>query len=188
MPPLYRSQDAKATGGRERLHRGNRAPRYVILLVAEDLLKCNEFSHGLGESWRAAGAGCRAVVVRAAKRLCRIAYRMMAGREVFRHPSCRERHYIIDNLIRIFYNNYIHMDQVLHDSHEAVNRLPPGKYAAEAERLRAAVLPARGPVPPSRATAELRRASNRAAPAERDPARGLAVSSSHQNTALRHSI
>ena len=139
-PARYQSDEVDHTG--PLVGRANRALRYVILLIAENLLKCNEYFHGLGEAWRAAGAGYRAVVVRAAKRFCRIAYQMVAGRQVFRHPSCRERHYILEKL-SIFYSEHeTPLDQVLRDLHEAVNWLPAREYAAEAERLRAGLPPA----------------------------------------------
>ena len=139
-PARYQSDEVDHTG--PLVGRANRALRYVILLIAENLLKCNEYFHGLGEAWRAAGAGYRAVVVRAAKRFCRIAYQMVAGRQLFRHPSCRERHYILEKL-SIFYSEHeTPLDQVLRDLHEAVNWLPAREYAAEAERLRAGLPPA----------------------------------------------
>ena len=139
-PARYQSDEVDHTG--PLVGRANRALRYVILLIAENLLKCNEYFHGLGEAWRAAGAGYRAVVVRATKRFCRIAYQMVAGRQVFRHPSCRERHYILEKL-SIFYSEHeTPLDQVLRDLHEAVNWLPAREYAAEAERLRAGLPPA----------------------------------------------
>src|SRR5262249_14744235 len=102
-PSRYQSDQVDHTG--PLVSRANRTLRYVILLIAENLLKCNAFFHDLGESRRSAGAGYRGVVVLAAKRFCRIAYRMVAGRQVFRHPSCRERHYILEKL-SIFYSEH----------------------------------------------------------------------------------
>ena len=36
--------------------------------------------------------------VRVAKRFCRIAYQMVAGGQVFRHPSCQKRDSILHKL------------------------------------------------------------------------------------------
>jgi transposase len=139
-PARYQSDRVDRTG--PLVTRANRALRYAILLIAENLVKCNAYFHGLGEAWRAAGAGRRAIAVRAAKRFCRIAYQMVAGRQVFRHPSCRERHYILEKL-SIFYTEHdTPLDQVVRDLHEAVNWLPPAEYAAEADRLQATAAPA----------------------------------------------
>ena len=135
----------------------------MILLIAENLLRCNDHFRGLGEAWRTAGVGWRARVVRAAKRFCRIAYRMVAGRQVFRHPSCRERHYILEKLSMFYSEHETPLEQVLRDLRAAVDWIPRAEYAAEAERLQAGLpsaprRPGRcrgGPTPPSRATAEL---------------------------------
>jgi transposase len=147
-PARYQSDRVDRTG--PLVTRANRTLRYVILLIAENLLKCNAFFHGLGEAWQAAGGDRRAIVVRAGKRFCRIAYQMVAGRQVFRHPSCRERHYILEKLSIFYTEHETPLDQVVRDLHEAVNWLPPAEYAAEAERLGATVSPApRAAAPPA---------------------------------------
>jgi transposase len=149
-PARYQSDATDHAG--PLVSRANRGLRYVILLIAENLLKCNEFFHDLGETWQAAGTSYRAVVVRAAKRFCRIAYQMVAGRRVFRHPSCRERHYILEKLGVFYTEHETPLDQVLRDLHEAANWLPPAEYAAEADRLRAGRPPApRSAAPPAAA-------------------------------------
>jgi transposase len=138
-PARYQSDRVDRTG--PLVTRANRTLRYVILLIAENLLKCNAYFHGLGEAWHARGGDRRAIVVRAAKRFCRIAYQMVAGRQVFRHPSCRERHYILEKLSIFYIDHETPLDQVVSDLHEAVNWLPAAEYAAEAERLRASASP-----------------------------------------------
>jgi transposase len=167
-PARYQSDRVDRTG--PLVTRANRALRYVILLIAENLLRCNAYFHGLGEAWGAAGGDRRAIVVRAAKRFCRIAYQMVAGRQVFRHPSCRERHYILEKL-SIFYTEHdTPLEQVLSGLHEAVNWLPPAEYAGEAERLRASAAPApraaAGPAPsrPRRAAPPPNSAGRRTGP------------------------
>jgi transposase len=140
-PARYQSDAVDHTG--PLVSRGNRAPRYVILLIAEDLLRCNDHFRALGAAWREAGVDRRAGMVRAAQRFCRIAYRMVAGRQVFRHPSCRERHYILEKLV-IFYGEHgTSAEQVLSDLRAAADWIPEAEYAAEAERLPAAPPPGR---------------------------------------------
>jgi transposase len=165
-PARYQSDRVDRTG--PLVTRANRALRYVILLIAENLLKCNAYFHGLGEAWHAGGGDRRAIVVRAAKRFCRIAYQMVAGRQVFRHPSCRERHYILEKLSIFYTDHETPLDQVVSDLHEAVNWLPPAEYAAEAERLRATASPppraAAAPCRPRRAAAPPNSAGRRTGP------------------------
>ena len=57
-PSRYQSDRVDQAGPLVR--RANRALRYVILLIAENLLRCNDHFHGLGEVWRAAGMSRRA--------------------------------------------------------------------------------------------------------------------------------
>ena len=176
-PSRYQSDATDHTGPLVR--RGNRPLRYVILLIAENLLRCNDHFRGLGEAWRAAGANRRVAVVRAAKRFCRIAYRMVAGGQVYRHPGCRERHYILAKLSMFYIEHETPLEQVSRDLRAAVDWIPRAEYAAEARPLEAGsptAAPAgrpRRPRPSRRATVELERTSKRAASVERDPARGL---------------
>jgi transposase len=155
-PSRYQSDEVDHTGPLVR--RANRTLRYVLLLIAENLLKCNDHFHGLGEAWRAAGVGWRARVVRAAKRFCRIAYHMVAGRQVFGHPSCRERHYILEKLIIFYSEHETPMEQVLRDLRAAVDGIPQAEYAAEAKRLQAG-LPSAPPAQAAAAAAQPRRAA-----------------------------
>jgi hypothetical protein len=134
-PARYQSDQVDHSG--PMVGRANRTLRYTILLIAENLLRCNAHFRGLGEAWRAAGVDQRLIVVRAAKRFCRIAYHMVAGRQVFRHPSCRERHYIIEKMIMFSIEHETPMEQVLRDLSEAIAAIPPAEYAAEANRLQA---------------------------------------------------
>ena len=132
-PSRYQSDQVDHTGPLVR--RANRALRYVILLIAENLLRCNDHFRGLGEAWRAAGANRRAAVVRAAKRFCRIAYRMVAGRQVYRHPSGRERHYILAKLSMFYIEHETPLEQVSRDLRAAVDWIPRPEHAAEARPL-----------------------------------------------------
>ena len=132
-PSRYQSDATDLTGPLVR--RGNHALRYVILLIAENLLRCNDHFRGLGASWRAAGASRRAAVVRAAKRFCRIAYRRVAGGQVYRHPSCRERHYILDKLSMFYIEHETPLVQVSRDLRAAVDGIPRSEHAAEARPL-----------------------------------------------------
>jgi transposase len=145
-PARYQSDEADHAG--PLVGRGNRALRYVILLIGENLLRCNDHFRALGSAWREAGVGRRARMVRAAQRFCRIAYHMVAGRQVFRHPSCRERHYILEKLF-IFYGEHgTPLEQVSRDLRAAVDWIPEAEYAAEAERFRTGP-PSASAAPPS---------------------------------------
>ncbi|SRR5579883_260521 len=68
-----------------------------------------------------------------ARRFCRIAYPMVAGRQVFRHPSCQKRHKILEKLSTFHSEHDAHIDQFLSDMTAAAGWIPPSEYAAEAE-------------------------------------------------------
>jgi hypothetical protein len=177
-PSRYQSDAVDHSGPLVR--RGNRPLRYVILLIAENLLRCNDHFRALGAAWRAAGANRRVAVVRAAKRFCRIAYRMVAGRQVYRHPSCQERHYILAKLSMFYIAHETSLEQVSRDLRAAADWIPPSEHAAEARPL-ASGLPTAAPAgapaaaPPDRAARPTNSNGRRkrAASVECDPARGL---------------
>ena len=68
-------------------------------------------------------------------RFSRIAFQMVAGRQVFRHPCIPGRHYILDKL-NVFHRLHdTGMVQLLGDLKAAIDQLPVREYAAEAKPL-----------------------------------------------------
>jgi len=171
-PARYQSDQVDHTG--PLVGRANRSLRYVILMIGENLLGCNTYFNKLGEDWRAAGADRRACVVRAAKRFCRIAYRMVAGGQVFHHPSCRERHYILEKLSTFYLDHNTPIEQVLRDLREAIAAIPRAEYAAEAQRLQA-LAPAETPTAAPAGTAQGARRLPAGSPATPGPGRPAAA-------------
>jgi hypothetical protein len=143
FPSRYQSDKVDRCDG-PLVRRANHALRYAILLIAENLLECNSYFRALGGRWKEEGVARRVRVVRAAKRFCRIAYQMVAGRRVFRHPGCRERHYIIEKLSKFHIEHESPMNQVLSDLRAAAGWIPPADRGAEAKPLRAALPEAAG--------------------------------------------
>ena len=113
----------------------NRALRAAILLIADNLIVCNHHFQHLQTLWRGHGKDARDIRVRVAHRFCRIAFQMVAGRQVFRHPSIQGRHYILDKLNAFHREHETDMAQVLRDLQAAIGQLPPREYAAEAKPL-----------------------------------------------------
>ena len=68
-------------------------------------------------------------------RFCRIAYHMVAGRQVFRHPSLHERGYILDKLLAFHLEHRTPYEQALRDLHLATAQIPAKEHAAEARPL-----------------------------------------------------
>jgi hypothetical protein len=89
----------------------------------------------LATQWAAQGKDPRHTRVKVALRFCRIAFQMVAGRQVFRHPSIQGRHYILDKLTAFHRDHDTGMAEVLRDLQAAIGQVPPREYAAEAKPL-----------------------------------------------------
>src|ERR671917_320131 len=94
---------------------GTRALRQAILIVADNLMRCNDHFRGLAARWRAAGKDPRDAHVKAGSRFCRIAYQMVAGRQVYRHPSSQQRGFVLWKLADFHREHATAMAQVMAD-------------------------------------------------------------------------
>ena len=79
--------------------------------------------------------GQQAMCVRVAKRFCRIAYQMVAGVQVFRHPSCQKRDAILRKLSIFHAEHGSSMAQVIADLQAAADHIPKSEHASEAKSL-----------------------------------------------------
>lgn len=114
----------------------NHALRATILGIADNLMVCNRHFHRLTELWRARGDDPRLCHVRVGCRFCRIAFHMVAGRQVFKHPSMHERHYVIDKLAAFHCDHDTPIEPLMADLFAAIEQLPRSAYAEEARSLR----------------------------------------------------
>jgi hypothetical protein len=113
----------------------NRKLRAAILGIADNLVCCNHHFNALAVRWRAAGKDPRHTRVKVALRYCRIAYQMVAGGQVFRHPGLQGRHYILDKLSAFHRDHDSAAADWLGDLQAALAHVPPQEYAAEARPL-----------------------------------------------------
>jgi hypothetical protein len=113
----------------------NRSLRAAILSIADCLIKCNQHFNVLTGKWRATGKDARHTRVKVGHRFCRIAYQMVAGRQVFRHPGIQGRHYILDKLNAFHRLHNTATADWLGDLQAAIDQLPRDAYAAEAAPL-----------------------------------------------------
>ena len=81
------------------------------------------------------GNNIRDIHIRVGHRFCRIAFHMVAGGQVFRHPAVQGRHYILDKLTAFHRLHDTDMAQVLGDLQAAIGQVPRREYAAEARPL-----------------------------------------------------
>jgi transposase len=113
----------------------NRALRAALLGIADNLVVCNHHFRALATQWAARGKDPRHTRVKVALRFCRIAFQMVAGRQVFRPPSIQGRHAVLDKLTAFHRAHDSGMAEVLRDLQAARGHVPPREYAAEAKPL-----------------------------------------------------
>jgi transposase len=133
FPARHQSDQVDHTGHLAR--RSNRALRAAILGIADNLILCNAHFRNLANIWKLAGKDPRMTHVKVAARFCRIAFQMVAGRQVFRHPCLRERGYILDKLLAFHVEHQTPMQETMRDLHYAITHIPKAEHAAEAKPL-----------------------------------------------------
>lgn len=133
-PSRYQSDQVDKANG-PLVRNCNRSLRAAILGVADNLIMCNHHFQALATQWAAQGKDARHTHVKIALRFCRIAFQMVAGRQVFRHPSLQGRHYILDKLTAFHRQHDTPMTEVLRDLQAAVGWIPSREHAAEARPL-----------------------------------------------------
>lgn len=133
-PSRYQSDEVDKANGPLVRH-CNRSLRAAILRIADNLITCNHHFQHLANQWRSQGKDPRDTHVKVAHRFCRIAFQMVAGRQVFRHPCIRDRHYILDKLNAFHREHDTDMADVLRDLQAAVEQVPQREHAAEARPL-----------------------------------------------------
>lgn len=133
-PTRYQSDQVDRPNG-PLVRCANRKLRAAILGIADNLVCCNHHFNVLAVRWRAEGKDPRHTRVKIALRFCRIAYQMVAGRQVFRHPCLQQRSYILDKLNGFHREHESTVPQTLADLQAAIEQLPHSAYADEARPL-----------------------------------------------------
>jgi hypothetical protein len=148
MPCRYQSDQVDCHGPLRRS--GNRRLRGTLMQIAENLSKKNHHFNARAATWLKAGKDPRWIRVKIAKNFSRLAFAMVAGKQVISHPCCRERHYILAKLME-FYTSHGSRPQTMREDLEATIQQLPAKTRREEikplqERLEE-LKNARGPQP-----------------------------------------
>jgi transposase len=133
-PSRYQSDRVDHADG-PLVQRCNHKLRAAIMMIADNLVGCNRHFNALFHRWKIAGKDPRHSRVKVGQRFCRIAYHMVAGRQVFRHPCLQGRHYILDKLSAFHRDHHTPVPALLRDLESAIAQLPREEYAAEAQPL-----------------------------------------------------
>jgi transposase len=113
----------------------NRTLRQALLMIADNLVTCNEHFGSLNKKWREAGKDARDIRVKVACRFSRILYQMVAGSQGYHHPSGRHRHYVLDKLIKFHNDHSSEITIINRDLEIAVAQLPRAERGVEAAPL-----------------------------------------------------
>jgi transposase len=133
MPCRYQSDQVDCHGPLRRS--GNRRLRGALMQIAENLVKKNQHFQARAAAWSKAGKDPRWIRVKIAKTFSRLAFAMVAGRQVIPHPCCRERHYILAKLLD-FYTSHGSLPQTMRkDLEAAVEQLPARTRGEERKSL-----------------------------------------------------
>jgi DNA-binding protein H-NS len=128
MPCRYQSDQVDCHGPLRRS--GNRRLRGALMQIAENLSKKNDYFNAQVATWTKKGKDPRWIRVKIAKRFSRLAYAMVAGKQVISHPCCRERHYILAKLMK-FYTSHDSLPQTMSEELQAAVEQLPAKTRRE---------------------------------------------------------
>jgi transposase len=135
FPSRYQSDKVDRRG--RMVRSANRRLRAAILQIADNLLTVNNHYRGQAALWRVKEVNRCAQRVRVAKRFTRLAYAMLAGRQIVPHACCREPHYILDKLLAFLLEHAAVHAQVRECLDAATQQLPAAVRAGEAQTLQA---------------------------------------------------
>ena len=133
FPSRYQSDKVDRGGNLSRFR--NAKLRAAWLLVADNLIKCNQYWRGKYNLWKSQGHDPRDLRCRIANRLTRTIFQMIAGRKVFQHPSRLDRGYVLQKLLEFHRDHHSPPATILADLQAASNQLPKPSLADEARPI-----------------------------------------------------
>lgn len=131
FPTRYQSDQVDLTHG-SLVRCANRSLRAILLLIADNLLKCNAHFRALAAVWKAQGKAPQRAHVKIACRFTRILYQIVAGKQVFQHPSCRQRDYILAKLFPFLRNHDVVPENIHTILQTTIEQLPTNTHKDEA--------------------------------------------------------
>jgi transposase len=135
MPSRYQSDRVDLSSGPLR-PAAHRRLRYALLQIADNLVRCNHHFQVRALAWRQHDKDERWIRVKVAKTFSRLAYAMVAGQQIYRHPACQPRHYILDKLLAFHQEHDTPVQAMMRDLDAATKQLPGAARAKEAKPLR----------------------------------------------------
>lgn len=134
MPSRYQSDQVDRANGPLR-RRGNRRLRGVLMQTADNLVQSNHYFRAWAAQGQRAGKDPRWLRVKVAKRFSRLAYAIVAGRQLFPHPCCQPRHYILGKLLAFHAEHDTPPAELRQDLETVVTQLPAKTRGEEQQPL-----------------------------------------------------
>jgi hypothetical protein len=129
VPSRYQSDEVDLSNGTLR-RRGNRRLRAVLMQTADNLAQSNGYFAARAERWTRLGKNPKWIRVKIAKIFSRLAFAIVAGRQLFPHPSCQPRHYVLGKLLE-FHTEHHTMPDLMRQDLEALTQQIPSKHRTE---------------------------------------------------------
>jgi transposase len=130
-PSRYQSDQVDRRDGKL-IRCANRDLRYALMLIADNLLKCNNYFRVRAQFWKLQDKDPRDARVKVAGRFSRIGFQVVGGRQVCRHPCARPGDYVLDKLIEFSAEHEIPPDQLRRILTAAADQLPQKARRQEA--------------------------------------------------------
>ena len=135
-PSRYQSDQVDLPNG-PLVRCANRRLRAALLRIADNLVLNNRYFRAHADVQRQHAADERAIRVRAAKKFTRLAFAVLAGRQVLRHACCQPGDAILLKLSEFHRLHHTPAAQMLTDLQATVDQLPRQAYTREAQSLSA---------------------------------------------------
>ena len=136
VPSRYQSDTVDHASGPLR-RRANRRLRAVLMQTADNLLSCNNYFHAKFDHWRRLGKDPRWIRVKVAKIFSRLLFAIVAGKQLFPHPCCQPKHYIVGKLLTFHMEHRTPSAAMRRDVEAVIAQLPSKVRVEEAKPLRA---------------------------------------------------
>ena len=136
FPSRYQSNEVDHANG-PLIRCANRTLRAALMMIAGNLAICNNYFKAKTEVWRRLTKDERWIRVKIASIFSRIAFQMVAGRQVYKHPIAKQRNYILEKLIKFHREHGTPAPQMLLDLEHAGKQLPECARLEEAVPLEA---------------------------------------------------
>jgi len=133
FPSRYQSDSVDVRG--KMVRSANRRLRAALLMIADNLLCVNHYFRGLAALWKQRDVDARLQHVRVAKRFSRLAFAIVAGRQIVPHPCCRAPHTILDKLLTFHLEHRTTPEQIREQLAAATEQLPSAARAREGDAL-----------------------------------------------------